>query len=57
LQSAIGNALKKRLDEDDHQDAAVHLQQALEKYLKAFLLANGWKLEKPMKYRHGSTKL
>jgi HEPN domain-containing protein len=38
--------IKKRLDEDDHQDAAVHLQQALEKYLKAFLLANGWELEK-----------
>jgi HEPN domain-containing protein/predicted nucleotidyltransferase len=38
--------VEKRLSEDDHQDAAVHLQQALEKYLKAFLLANGWKLEK-----------
>lgn len=36
----------KRLREEDHDDAAYRLQQALEKYLKAFLLAKGWKLEK-----------
>jgi len=38
--------IEKRLEEDDHEDAAIHLQQALEKYLKAFLLANGWELKK-----------
>lgn len=38
----VGN----RLSDDDPEDAGFHLQQAIEKYLKAFLLANGWKLEK-----------
>lgn len=36
----------RRLQEDDVADAAFHLQQALEKYLKAFLLSKGWKLER-----------
>lgn len=36
----------RRLEEDDIADAAFHLQQALEKYLKAFLLSKGWKLER-----------
>jgi HEPN domain-containing protein len=35
-----------RLREGDVEDAAVHLQQALEKFLKAFLLARGWSLKK-----------
>ncbi|MDZ7292886.1 MAG: HEPN domain-containing protein [candidate division KSB1 bacterium] len=38
--------IQKRLGEEDQEDAGFHLQQALEKYLKAFLLANGWELEK-----------
>jgi HEPN domain-containing protein len=36
----------RRLAEDDIADAAFHLQQALEKYLKGFLLSSGWKLER-----------
>jgi len=36
----------RRLEEDDIADAAFHLQQALEKYLKGFLLSRGWKLER-----------
>lgn len=35
-----------RLDFGDPEDASFHLQQALEKYLKAFLLSRGWKLQK-----------
>lgn len=35
-----------RLDEGDAEDAAFHLQQALEKALKAFLLSRGWSLKK-----------
>ncbi|MBI5886596.1 MAG: HEPN domain-containing protein [Deltaproteobacteria bacterium] len=35
-----------RLEEGDKDDAAFHLQQAIEKYLKAFLLAKGWQLRK-----------
>ncbi len=38
--------VSRRLSEGDVADAAVHLQQALEKYLKAFLLSRGWKLER-----------
>ena len=38
--------VKARLEEDDIEDAAFHLQQALEKYLKGFLLFHGWKLKK-----------
>ncbi|MEE8389795.1 MAG: HEPN domain-containing protein [Anaerolineae bacterium] len=36
----------RRLNEDDTADAAFHLQQALEKYLKGFLLSRGWRLER-----------
>src|SRR3989338_3649167 len=35
-----------RLKETDIEDDAFHLQQAIEKYLKAFLLSKGWKLKK-----------
>ncbi len=35
-----------RLDLGDTEDAGFHLQQALEKYLKAFLLSREWKLQK-----------
>lgn len=38
--------VKRRLEEDDLEDAAFHLQQAVEKYLKGFLLSQGWKLKK-----------
>lgn len=38
--------VEKRLAEGDQEDAGFRLQQALEKYLKAFLLANGWELDK-----------
>ena len=34
------------LNADDAEGAAFHLQQALEKYLKGFLLAKGWRLKK-----------
>lgn len=43
----------QRLSEGDIEDAAFRLQQALEKYLKAFLLAHGWELQKT----HETTKL
>ncbi len=43
----------QRLAEGDDEDAAFHLQQALEKYLKAYLLAHGWELQKT----HETTKL
>ena len=36
----------KRLAEDDNEDAAFRLQQAVEKYLKGFLLARGWLLKR-----------
>lgn len=36
----------KRLKERDVDDAAFRLQQAIEKFLKGYLLARGWKLEK-----------
>ncbi len=38
--------IQVRLDLGDTEDAAFHLQQALEKFLKAFLLSRGWKLKK-----------
>lgn len=38
--------VSKRLAEGDIEDAAFHLQQAMEKYLKGFLLSKGWKLKK-----------
>lgn len=34
------------LADDDGEGAGLFLQQALEKYLKAFLLKEGWKLKK-----------
>lgn len=36
------NNLKKR----DYEDAAFHLQQAVEKYLKGYLISRGWKLRR-----------
>lgn len=38
------NRIKNRLEEGDIEDAAIHLQQALEKYLKGYLLFKGWTL-------------
>lgn len=38
--------IPKRLEEDDCEEAAFHLQQALEKYLKGFLIAKGWPLRR-----------
>ena len=35
-----------RLAEDDSEDAAFRLQQALEKYLKGYLLSKGWALKR-----------
>lgn len=35
-----------RIKEDDFEDAAFHLQQSIEKYLKGYLISKGWKLEK-----------
>jgi HEPN domain-containing protein len=34
------------LNDGDAEGAAIFVQQSLEKYLKAFLLQNGWKLRK-----------
>jgi HEPN domain-containing protein len=34
------------LENDDPGGAAFHLQQALEKYLKGYLIGKGWKLER-----------
>lgn len=36
----------RRLQEEDCEDAAFHLQQALEKGLKGFLIARGWPLRR-----------
>lgn len=36
----------RRLQERDFEDAAFHLQQALEKCLKGFLIARGWRLQR-----------
>jgi len=36
----------RRLQEDDCEDAAFHRQQALEKYLKGFLITRGWQLHR-----------
>jgi HEPN domain-containing protein len=38
--------MKVMLDEEDAEAAGYFLQQSLEKYLKAFLLEKGWKLQK-----------
>jgi len=35
-----------RLEQGDWEDAAFHLQQALEKYLKGYLLSRGWELRR-----------
>ncbi len=40
------NRIHRMLEYDDVEASAVFLQQALEKYLKAFLLQHGWKLRK-----------
>jgi HEPN domain-containing protein len=34
------------LENEDEEGAAFHLQQALEKYLKGFLLSKGWELKR-----------
>ncbi len=34
------------LNVDDPEGAGYHLQQAVEKYLKGFLLSKGWKLKR-----------
>ncbi len=36
----------RRLAERDTDDAAFHLQQAIEKYLKGYLLSHGWTLRR-----------
>lgn len=41
------------LADDDTEGAGFHLQQAIEKYLKGYLLSKGWKLE----YVHDLVKL
>lgn len=38
--------VKRNLREDDAEAAGIFLQQALEKYLKAFLLERNWELRK-----------
>jgi HEPN domain-containing protein len=38
--------VKRRVDEGDTEDAAFHLQQALEKFLKGFLIGRGWELRR-----------
>lgn len=40
------NRVIPRLEEGDIEDATVHLQQALEKYLKGYLLFKGWALSR-----------
>lgn len=37
---------RKRSAEEDFEDAGFRLQQAVEKYLKAFLIAHDWELQK-----------
>jgi HEPN domain-containing protein len=37
--------VEKRLKDGDMEDAAFHLQQAIEKYLKGYLLSKGWKFK------------
>lgn len=38
--------VKRLLDDQDPEGAGFHLQQAVEKFLKAFLLSKGWKLQR-----------
>ncbi|MDI6884856.1 MAG: HEPN domain-containing protein [archaeon] len=37
--------VEKRLANGDTEDATFHLQQAIEKYLKGYLLSKGWKFK------------
>ena len=37
---------KLLIDHDDPEGAAFHLQQAIEKYLKGYLISRGWKLRR-----------
>jgi len=37
---------KRLLEDDDYPGAAFNLQQAVEKHLKGYLLARGWKLRR-----------
>ena len=36
----------ERLEENECADAAFHLQQSLEKYLKGYLVSKGWELKR-----------
>lgn len=38
--------VKVRIRNRDYEDAAFHLQQAIEKYLKGYLLSKGWELKR-----------
>jgi len=38
--------VRRRLEEGDIDDAAFRLQQAIEKYLKGYLLRRGWPLQR-----------
>ena len=38
--------VEARLKEGDMEEAAFHLQQSIEKYLKGYLLSKGWKLQR-----------
>lgn len=38
--------VKRLLDDRDPEGAGFHLQQAVEKFLKAFLLSKGWQLQR-----------
>ncbi|MBI3537909.1 MAG: HEPN domain-containing protein [Chloroflexi bacterium] len=38
--------VSRMLDDDDSEAAGFYLQQSLEKFLKAFLLSKGWRLER-----------
>lgn len=40
------NRIHRMLEDDDVEAAGLFLQQSLEKYLKAFLLQQGWRLRK-----------
>ncbi len=38
--------VERFLDDQDPEGAGFHLQQAVEKFLKAFLLSKGWRLQR-----------
>jgi len=38
--------VERLLDDQDPEGAGFHLQQAVEKFLKAFLLSKGWQLQR-----------